>query len=111
MIALAFGDVVLIHIRFHQGEGGKVRPALVLLDSGDDDFVAAPVTSQPRGAKYDVPLEDWRLAGLNTASYARLHKLTVLSKADVVRRLAPVTPKDRQSLGEALCTAFCPASE
>ena len=33
---------------FHQAVGGKVRPAIVLLDAGDDDFVAAPVTSRDR---------------------------------------------------------------
>ena len=42
------GEIVLIRIDFQQTPGGKVRPAAVLLDSGDDDFVAAPVTSRPR---------------------------------------------------------------
>lgn len=36
------GEVVLIRIDFHQASGGKVRPAVVLLDAGDDDFVGAP---------------------------------------------------------------------
>jgi hypothetical protein len=37
------GEVVLIRIDFHQTPGGKLRPALVLLDLEDDDFVAAPI--------------------------------------------------------------------
>ena len=40
------GEVVLIRIGFHQGPGGKVQPAIIVLDSGDDDVVAAPVTSR-----------------------------------------------------------------
>src|ERR1017187_2066152 len=32
-------EIVLIRIDYHQTSGGKVRPAAVLLDSGDDDFV------------------------------------------------------------------------
>ena len=32
------GEVVLIRIDFHQRPGGKVRPAVVLLDTGDEDF-------------------------------------------------------------------------
>jgi len=39
-MTLQTGDVVLIRMRFHQTQGSKVRPALVLLDTGDDDFVA-----------------------------------------------------------------------
>ena len=44
-MTLQFGEVVLIRI---QATGAKVRPAVVLLDSGDDDFVAAPIKSQVR---------------------------------------------------------------
>lgn len=67
-----FGEVVLIRIQFHQATGGKVRPAVVLLDSGDDDFVAAPVTSQARNSEYDLAIQDWRGAGLNVASHIRI---------------------------------------
>lgn len=77
--------------RFHQTAGAKIRPALVLLDTGDDDFIAAPITSQLRHSDYDLAIKDWRAAGLNVPSYARVHKLTVLAKADIVRSLARVT--------------------
>jgi mRNA-degrading endonuclease toxin of MazEF toxin-antitoxin module len=49
------GEVVLIRIDFHQTPGGKLRPAVVLLDSADDDFVAAPITSRQRVSDFDVP--------------------------------------------------------
>jgi mRNA interferase MazF len=65
---LRFGEVVLIRMQFHQAAGAKVRPALVLLDAGDDDFVAAPITSQSRHADYNLAIQDWRIAGLNVAS-------------------------------------------
>lgn len=42
---LQAGEVILIRMKFHAAAGGKVRPAVVLLDAGDDDFVAAPITS------------------------------------------------------------------
>ena len=58
------GDVVLIRIDFHQTPGGKVRPAVVLLDSADDDFVAAPITSSHRVSSFDIPILQWREAGL-----------------------------------------------
>jgi len=37
-MALRFGDIVLIEVQFHQTRGSKIRPATVVLDSGDEDF-------------------------------------------------------------------------
>jgi mRNA interferase MazF len=99
-------EVVLIRIDFHQRAGGKVRPAVVLLDAGDDDFVAAPITSQPRATEFDVALGHWREAGLNVASTIRVHKLTVLAKDEVVRRVGKLAAHDRTALAEALHRAF-----
>src|ERR1039458_2961928 len=100
------GEVVLIRIDFHQTPGGKVRPAVVLLDSADDDFVAAPVTSRVRASGFDVPIQQWREAGLNIASTIRVHKLTVLAKDEIVRRLGELTLADRSALAEVLRLAF-----
>lgn len=84
---LPFGEVVLIRMQFHQAADAKVRPAVVLLDTGDDDFVAAPITSQNKHSEYDLAIHEWQSAGLNAASYIRVHKLTVLAKSEIVRRL------------------------
>jgi mRNA interferase MazF len=100
------GEVVLIRIDFHQTPGGKIRPAVVLLDSGDDDFVAAPITSRLRASNFDVPINQWREAGLNTASTIRVHKLTVLAKDEIVRRLGELEQADRTALVEVLRRAF-----
>jgi mRNA interferase MazF len=86
-MTLRFGEVVLIRMQFHQAAGAKVRPALVLLDTGDDDFDAGPITSQGRHSDLDFAMDDWRAAGLNVSSYIRVHKLTVLPKTDIIRRL------------------------
>lgn len=107
-MTLRLGEVVLVRMQFHQAPGSKVRPALVLLDSGDDDFVAAPVASQARLSEYDCMVEHWRGAGLNVASTVRIHKLTVLAKSEVVRRLGFLSDADHGSLMAVLCRAFCP---
>jgi hypothetical protein len=83
--------------------GSKVRPALVLLDTGD--FAAAPITSQARHSDYDVTLEDWRTAGLNAMSYVRVHKLNVVAKADIVR------PWPWCRSGTANSTTFTPSPD
>jgi len=69
----------------------KVRPAAVLLDTGDDDFVAAPVTSAPPRSGFDVVIADWRQAGLNVSSTIRVHKLTVLAKPEILRIVGTLT--------------------
>jgi mRNA-degrading endonuclease toxin of MazEF toxin-antitoxin module len=79
-----------------------VRPASVLLESADDDFVAAPITSSRRVSGFDVPILQWREAGLNTASTIRVHKLTVLAKDEIVRRLGELADADRIALSEVL---------
>src|SRR5438552_14289081 len=99
-MTLRAGEVVLIRIDFHQTPGGKLRPAVVLLDSGDDDFVAAPITSRQRASDFDVAIDRWSEAGLNTASTIRVHQLTVLSKDEIVRRLGELGGADRAALTE-----------
>jgi mRNA interferase MazF len=100
------GEVVLLRMEFHQTAGGKVRPAVVLLDAGDDDFVAAPVTSRPRLSEYDLPIQEWKLAGLNVPSCIRVHKLTVLPKSGIVRQLGSLTTPDRDALVQTLARAL-----
>jgi mRNA interferase MazF len=105
-VILRRGEIVLIRIGFHQTTGGKVRPALVLLDSGDDDFVAAPVTSQSRNSPFDLPLVHWREAGLNIPSTARIHKLCVLIKDEIVRSIGVLSGLDQDALTRILRSAF-----
>jgi mRNA-degrading endonuclease toxin of MazEF toxin-antitoxin module len=88
--------------------GSKVRPAAVALDSGDDDFVAAPITSRTRCADFDMTLVDWKAAGLNVPSVARIHKLSVLAKDGVVRVIGRMSSDDLARFGAMLCRAYCP---
>ena len=104
---LRFGEVVLIRMDFHQTTGAKVRPAVVLLDTGDEDFVAAPITSQPRNSTWDLAVEKWASAGLNVASHIRVHKLAVLAKADIVRSLGSLAIEDTGRLNLLLCRVYC----
>ena len=77
------GEVVLIRVPFHQTGGSKVRPAMVALEAGDDDLVVIPITSQARFSEFDIALPEWKKAGLNVPSTARIHKMASISKAAV----------------------------
>ena len=100
------GEVVLIRMEFHQGQGGKVRPAMVLLDTGDDDCVVAPITSRARDSRFDFAIQDWALAGLNVPSKVRVHKLIVVAKAGIAKRLGMLGEADRSTLVRLLAEAF-----
>ena len=101
------GDIVLVEVRFHQAHGGKVRPVVVVLDSGDEDFVAAPITTRVRSTN----LAGWQAAGLNVQSTARVHKVAVLAKMNIRRSLGRLADDDLDHLHAALCRAFCPRSK
>jgi mRNA-degrading endonuclease toxin of MazEF toxin-antitoxin module len=105
---LRAGDLVLIRIPSPQAVGGKVHPAVVVLDDGDDDFVAAPVTSRVGRSQFDLAIAEWRAAGLNVPSVARLHKLATLYKNDLIRIIGRLSPADLEPLLGALCRAYCP---
>ncbi|MEK7989761.1 MAG: hypothetical protein VSS52_002045 [Thiotrichaceae bacterium] len=54
MMIYSFGEIVLIS--FPYLDTTKQRPALVILDTGDDDFILAPIASQKRIVQGDCQL-------------------------------------------------------
>jgi mRNA interferase MazF len=96
------GEVVLLIFPFTDGMGAKRRPALVVLDTGDQDLVVARVTSQTAQAVLDVELKDWHLAGLLLPSVVRVHKLATLEKRLIERRLGALTRDDWAQVRNAI---------
>ncbi len=85
-------------MEFHQSQGGKVRPAIIILDTGDDDVIVAPVTSRPQFSEFDFAIRDWRTSGLSVASFVRVHKLTVVPKSEIQRHLGRLGEIDSSEL-------------
>jgi mRNA interferase MazF len=97
MTKYKFGDVVLVI--FRQTDGGKKqRPALVILDIGDDDIILAPITSTERKSKGDYKIKNWKQSGLLLGSWLRLAKIACLSKKDVSSKLGVVTVDERKNI-------------
>jgi mRNA interferase MazF len=88
------GDLVLIAFPFASETGAKQRPALVLLDAGDDDLLVARVTTRAHHSEFDVAIADWTGAGLIAPSTARLHKLATIEKRLIRRRLGCLSEPD-----------------
>ena len=88
------GDIVLLEFPFSDAVGVKRRPALVLLDTGDEDVLVARVTSHITHTAFDVELMEWEQAGLLLPSTVRLHKLATLEKRLIRRKLGTLTVED-----------------
>jgi mRNA interferase MazF len=96
MMSYQPGDVVLIAFPYTGGAQTRMRPALVILDTGDADVLVARITTQLHQTPHDVTIADWRGAGLLAPSVVRLHKLAALEKALIRRRLGTLPPAERQ---------------
>lgn len=88
------GEIVLLSFPFSDMTEMKRRPALILLDTGDEDIIVARVTSQISQTAFDVELVDWQQAGLLLPSVVRVHKVATLEKRLVEHRLGKLTPDD-----------------
>lgn len=97
MTKYRFGDIVLVI--FIQTDGiRKQRPALVVLDAGDDDLVLAPITTTERKSKGDCKIKNWRQSGLLLNSWVRLAKISCLSKSDIHKQLGVFDTNDKRQV-------------
>ncbi len=97
MTEYKFGDVVLI--AFHQVDGNrKQRPALVILDVGDDDIVLAPITTTKRKGRGDYKVKNWSESGLLLHSWVRLAKIACLGKIEINKQLGICSADDKKNL-------------
>ena len=94
MKSFELGEVVLLPFLYSDLKSSKRRPAVVLLDSGDDDVLVAKITTQEYRSPYDLPLMAWSVAGLRSPSFVRLHKLFAAEKDHVIERIGSVHPTD-----------------
>lgn len=92
------GEVLLLSFPFTNTTEVKRRPALVLLDTGDNDLLVARITGQLNQTPFDLELQEWQQAGLRIPSIVRLHKLATLEKKLVQQSLGTLTASDFQQM-------------
>ncbi|MEG4319048.1 MULTISPECIES: type II toxin-antitoxin system PemK/MazF family toxin [unclassified Microcoleus] len=96
------GEVLLLALPFADVTTSKLRPVLVLLDTGDEDIVVARVTSQITRTVFDVEIVEYQQAGLLRLSVVRLHKVNTIEKRLVNRRLGILTASDWMQVREKI---------
>ena len=102
------GDFWVADIPFTSGSGSKKRPVLVLWLDGLDAVVAAVTSAAPRSPT-DVPLADWRLAGLRLPSTVRLSRLDCLEQALLIHKLGAISAADARQVKAAWSAHVKPA--
>ncbi len=89
MGALATGQIVLVPFPFSDLSRTKMRPAVVLAESGRDDWILCQVTSNPYGDEKAITLTsaDFKSGSLRVTSYARPGKLFTANEGLVAEQI------------------------
>lgn len=104
MGTLASGQVVLVPFPFSDLSRAKMRPAVVLAESGRDDWILCQVTSKPYGDSLSVELteDDFQSGSLRVTSYARPGKLFTANAALISGTAGVLKKSARQRLIDAV---------
>jgi len=93
-------SVVLLPVPFTDLTSRKVRPAIVVGNYKSDLFLV-PITSQM--ANVDLPLRDWRAAGLNVTCGVKA-QLATPEQRPVVKVIGNLSAHDKHQLDNQLRT-------
>lgn len=97
-----FADILLVDFPLTDRSASKQRPTLVILDTGDDDVMVAPITSQGTRSNFDVEVDDWEEAGLKIPSFIRIGKLSTVDKVFVRHQLGKLLEQDSLKVRQVL---------
>ncbi|MBK7005292.1 MAG: type II toxin-antitoxin system PemK/MazF family toxin [Burkholderiales bacterium] len=88
-------QVVLLPFPFSDLRASKLRPALVLADSGKGDWVLCQITSNPYADLSAIPLNDADFAqgSLQRVSFARASKIFTAHESLFQRAAGQLTPE------------------
>ena len=104
MVTPTVGSVELVPFPFSDLSEAKLRPALVLADSGRDDWVLRQITSNPYADPRAVELTDadFDIGSLRVTSYARPGKLFTASSSLMVSEAGNLSQATLQSIVQAV---------
>lgn len=90
MVALGPAAVVVIPFPFSDLSGTKLRPAIVMADTGRGDWLLCQVTSNPYSDLDAIRItgEDLQKGALTEVSFARPIKLFTANESVIVKRVA-----------------------
>lgn len=108
MAKFTIGDIVLVRFPFSDLSQQKLRPALVLADGKNGDFILCQITSQPYHDRCVVQLDrnSFTHGQLIKTSYVRPTKLFTAHRSIIEKVLAHLKPKLRQEVVRQIVGLF-----
>ena len=104
MVIPSVGTVVLVRFPFSDLSRSKVRPAIVLADTGRNDWVLCQVTSQPYTDPLAVEVTNGDLASgsFRKDSYARPGKLFTANAAIMTKEIGELKSEKLEEIIRAV---------
>ncbi len=104
MVTPAAGAVVLVPFPFSDLSQTKLRPAVVLADSGRGDWILCQVTSNPYGDVHAIEMtnDSFHSGSLRVTSYARTGKLFTANQDLMVSHIAILNATSLKNIIEAV---------
>ena len=104
MAGLEPGVIVAIKFPFSDLSRSKLRPAIVLADTGRNDWVLCQITSKPYNDPMAVPIdsEDFSSGRLPLASYARPGKLFTANSCLIEKPLGKLASAKHREIIESI---------
>ncbi len=99
------GEILLCAFPFSNGQIKK-RPALVVLDYGDNDVLVSRITSHIPQNEFDYNIVEWQTAGLLLPSTIRASKIVHLEKIYLERSLGRLEQSDIAAFRPILLSIF-----
>lgn len=102
------GDVVLAPFPFTDLSDVKIRPALVVADVGQDDWILCQITSgsQERPRVIEISSADFQWGGLRRRSWARPDRLATLHEGAFIRVIGHLSDSKQSEIADSIRDLF-----
>ena len=104
MVIPSVGAIVLVRFPFSDLSRSKLRPAVVLADTGRSDWILCQVTSQPYTDPFTVEITNGDLASgsFRKDSYARPGKLFTANAAIMTKQIGELKSEKLEEIIRAI---------
>ncbi|OGS35867.1 MAG: hypothetical protein A2293_07370 [Elusimicrobia bacterium RIFOXYB2_FULL_49_7] len=106
------GDIVIVSFPFTDAANSKPRPAIVLSNrivNNSQDVILAQITATIRNDNFSFALEDRFVdTPLNRQSEIRCHKIFVMEKRLIKKKISNLIPAQRTILFSKICALLQP---
>ena len=98
-------DIILIPFPLTDLASQKIRPALQLSNTGDEDIILCAISTK-KHSSYDIKIAPTKANGLKKVSYIRSNKIATIEKRLALAKLGDLDAKSKRSVQAKLKTLF-----